>query len=161
MFTSILKTYYQRSTTILTPGQIEEIRHLKNKHSQQNGNHFFEELRKAQSISSENGSEVHTKQPCEVSNKSTPKEVSEVVKDPLGLSPADINMKEKQKKKNKLLKSESILNSNLPKILARGFFQNSLLDVSYELITLIKKDHIESEEFICKSEKLFALNSLH
>ncbi|CAG8825391.1 11530_t:CDS:1, partial [Dentiscutata erythropus] len=84
--TSILKTHYRRGATILTPGQIEEIRHLKNKvpvymivneyhinkddfeRSQQNRNHFFEELRKAQSISSENGSEVHAKQPCEASN---------------------------------------------------------------------------------------------
>src|SRR6266496_4558244 len=77
MFTSILKTHYWRSATVLTSEQIEEIRHLKNKvlvymivkkyhinkncvhdiwndceRSQQNGNHFFEELRKVQSISS-------------------------------------------------------------------------------------------------------------
>ncbi|CAG8501547.1 4706_t:CDS:2 [Cetraspora pellucida] len=91
--------------TILTPGQIEENRHLKNK---QNGNHFFEKLRKAQSISLENGSEVHAKQPCKASDESTPKESSEVVRDSLEPLPADINMQEKQKKKKKLLKSGSI-----------------------------------------------------
>ncbi|RIB03756.1 hypothetical protein C2G38_2224131 [Gigaspora rosea] len=128
--------------------------------SQQNGNHFFEELRKAQSISSENGSEVHAKQPCEASDESTPKESSEVVGDPLGPSPADMNVQEKQKKKKKLLKSGSIQNSNLPKISAGGSCQNFLLDVSYELITSIKKDHIESGESMRESEKLFALNSL-
>ncbi|CAG8755194.1 22243_t:CDS:1 [Dentiscutata erythropus] len=120
MSTSILKTHYWRGATILTPGQIEEIRHLKNKvpvymivneyhinkdcihdiwndseHSQQNGNHFFKELRKAQSISSENGSEVHAKQPCEASDESTPKESSEVVGNSLGPSPADMNVQEK------------------------------------------------------------------
>jgi len=31
MFTSILKTHYQQSATVLTSEQIEEIRHLKNK----------------------------------------------------------------------------------------------------------------------------------
>ena len=31
MSTSILKTYYRRSATVLTSEQIEEIRHLKNK----------------------------------------------------------------------------------------------------------------------------------
>ncbi len=31
MSTSILKTHYWQSATILTPGQIEEIRYLKNK----------------------------------------------------------------------------------------------------------------------------------
>ena len=31
MSTSILKTHYQRSATVLTSEQIEEIRHLKNK----------------------------------------------------------------------------------------------------------------------------------
>ncbi|CAG8520182.1 1210_t:CDS:2 [Dentiscutata heterogama] len=158
MSTSILKTHYWQGATILTSGQIEEIRHFKNKvpvymivnkyhinkdrvhdiwndseRSQQNENHFFEELRKAQSISSENGSEVHAKQPCEASDESTPKESSE---------------------------SGSIRNSNLPKILAGGSCQNSLLDVSYELITSIKKDRIESEESMRESEKLFALNSL-
>src|SRR3954471_20287307 len=77
MSISILKTHYRRGANILTPEQIEEIRHLKNKvpaymivkeyhinkncvydiwndceHFQQNGNHFFEELRKVQFISS-------------------------------------------------------------------------------------------------------------
>src|SRR5262249_32229274 len=77
MSTSILKTHYRRSATILTFEQIEEIRHLKNKvpvymivkeyhinkdcvydiwngceRFQQNGNHFLEELRKVQFISS-------------------------------------------------------------------------------------------------------------
>ncbi|CAG8793360.1 28344_t:CDS:2 [Dentiscutata erythropus] len=118
MSISILKTHYRWGATILTPGQIEEIRHLKNKCSQQNGNHFFEELRKAQSISSENGSEVYAKQPCKASDESTPKESSEVVEDPLGSSPANMNIQEKQKKKKKLLKFGSIRNSNLPKISA-------------------------------------------
>ncbi|CAG8803743.1 5919_t:CDS:1 [Dentiscutata erythropus] len=182
MSTSVLKTHYRRGATILTPEKIEEIRHLKNKvpvymivneyhinkdhvhdiwndseRSQQNGNHFFEELRKLQSISSENGSEVHAKQPCEASDESTSKESSEVVGDPLGPSPANMNVQEKQKKKKKLLKSGSIQNSNLPKISAGGSCQNSLLDVSYELITSIKK---ESEKSMRESEKLFALNSL-
>src|SRR3954453_16695694 len=77
MSTSILKTHYRRSATVLTSEQIEEIRHLKNKvpaymivkeyyinknyvhdiwndceRFQQNGNHFLEELKKVQSISS-------------------------------------------------------------------------------------------------------------
>ncbi|CAG8640973.1 14312_t:CDS:1, partial [Dentiscutata erythropus] len=77
MSISILKTHYRWGATILTPGQIEEIRYLKNKvpvymivneyhinknrvhdiwndceRSQQNRNHFFEELRKVQSVSS-------------------------------------------------------------------------------------------------------------
>ena len=76
MSTSILKTHYRQGANILTPGQIEEIIHLKNKvpvymivkkyhinknrvhdiwndceRSQQNENHFFEELRKVQTIS--------------------------------------------------------------------------------------------------------------
>ncbi|RIA98436.1 hypothetical protein C1645_812689 [Glomus cerebriforme] len=71
-----------RSVTVLTPEQFEEIRHLKNKvpvfmivkeyhinknhvhniwndceHLQQNGNHFLEELKKVQSISSVSPSE--------------------------------------------------------------------------------------------------------
>ncbi|CAG8838980.1 18297_t:CDS:1, partial [Gigaspora margarita] len=77
MSTSILKTHYRRGANVLTSEQIKEIRCLKNKvpaymivkeyhlnknrvhdiwndceHFQQNGNHFFEELRKVQSISS-------------------------------------------------------------------------------------------------------------
>ncbi|GES78251.1 hypothetical protein RCL_jg28455.t1 [Rhizophagus clarus] len=77
MSTSILKIHYRRSATVLTSEQIEEIRYLKNKvlvymivkkyhinknrvhdiwndceRFQQNGNHFFKELRKVQSISS-------------------------------------------------------------------------------------------------------------
>ncbi|CAG8853055.1 11555_t:CDS:1, partial [Gigaspora margarita] len=125
MSTSILKTHYWRGATILTPGEIGEIRYLKNKvpvymivkeyhinkdrvhniwndceHFQQNGNHFYEELRKAQSISSEN--EVHAKPPCKVFDESTPKESSEIVGVPLGPSPAEMNVQEKQKKKKKL-----------------------------------------------------------
>ena len=71
MSTSILKTHYRQSATVLTSEQIEEIRHLKNKvpaymivkeyhinknqvhdiwnsceRYQQNGNHFLEELKK-------------------------------------------------------------------------------------------------------------------
>jgi len=75
MSTSILKTHYRQSATVLTSEQIKEIRHLKNKvpaymivkeyhinknrvhdiwndceRLQQNGNHFLEELKKVQSI---------------------------------------------------------------------------------------------------------------
>ncbi|GES89811.1 hypothetical protein RCL_jg12656.t1 [Rhizophagus clarus] len=82
MSTSILKTHYRRSATVLTSEQIEEIRYLKNKvlvymivkeyhinkdhvhdiwngceRFQQNRNHFFEELRKVQSNSSVPSSE--------------------------------------------------------------------------------------------------------
>ncbi|RIB19690.1 hypothetical protein C2G38_2181165 [Gigaspora rosea] len=184
MSTSILKTHYQQGVNVLTSEQIKEIRCLKNKvpvymivkeyhinknrvhdiwndceRFQQNGNHFYEELRKAQFISSENGSEVHTKQPCEASDESTPKESSEIVGVPLGLLSAEMNVQEKQKNKKKLLKHGSIRNSNLPEILAGGPCQNSLLDVSYDLIASIKKDRIESEESMHKSEKLFGLNT--
>ena len=79
---------------------------------------------------------------------------------PLGLSSAEMNMQEKQKKKKKLLKHGSIRNSNLPEISAEGPCQNSLLDVSYDLIASIKKDHIESDESMRESEKLFASNTL-
>ncbi|RIB22900.1 hypothetical protein C2G38_2172814 [Gigaspora rosea] len=137
MSTSILKTHYRRGANVLTSEQIEEIRCLKNKVPV-----FMIELRKAQSISSENGSEVHAKQPCEASDESTPKESSEIVRVPLGLLSAEMNMQEKQKKKKKQLKHGSIRNSNLFEILAGGPCQNSLLDVSYDLIALIKKDRI-------------------
>ncbi|RIB01142.1 hypothetical protein C2G38_2051118 [Gigaspora rosea] len=74
-------------------------------------------------------------------------------------SSAEMNVQEKQKKKKKLLKSGSIQNSDLSEILAVGPCQNSLLDVSHDLIASIKKDRIESEESMRESEKLFALNS--
>ncbi|CAG8841663.1 45836_t:CDS:1 [Gigaspora margarita] len=185
MSTSILKTYYRRGAKILTAEQIKEIRYLKNKvpvymivkeyhinkdhvhdiwndceRSQQNGNHFYEELRKAQSISSKNDSEVHAKLACEASDESTPKESPEIVEVLLEPPPAEMNVQEKQKMKKKLLKSGSIQNSNLPEILAGGPCQNSLLDISYDLIASIKKDRIESEESMHESEKLFALNTL-
>ncbi|CAG8619748.1 13117_t:CDS:2 [Dentiscutata heterogama] len=127
----------------------------------QNENHFYEKLRKAQTISSENDSEVYAKPPCKVPEKLTSKELSEIIEVFLGLSSAEMNMQEKQKKKKKLLKHGSIQNSNLSKISAEGPCQNSLLDVLYNLIASIKKDHIESEESMRESEKLFALNTLH
>ncbi|CAG8857659.1 43243_t:CDS:1 [Gigaspora margarita] len=71
-----------------------------------------------------------------------------------------MNVQEKQKKKKKLLKSGSIRNSNLSEISAGDPYQNSLLDVLYDLIASIKKDRIESEESMCESKKLFALNTL-
>ncbi|CAG8806000.1 25411_t:CDS:1, partial [Dentiscutata erythropus] len=170
--------------TVLTSEQIGEIRYLKNQvptyiivreyhinknrvydiwndceRLQQNENHSFEELRRAHSISSENDSEVHTKLPCEAPDESTPKESSEIVGVPLKPSSAEMNVQEKQKKKKKLLKSGSIRNSDLPEILAVGPCQNSLLDVSHDLIASIKKDRIESEKSMRESEKLFALNS--
>ncbi|CAG8813155.1 26536_t:CDS:1, partial [Dentiscutata erythropus] len=170
--------------TVLTSEQIEEIRYLKNQVPtyiivkeyhinknriydiwnnceclQQNENYSFEELRRAHSISSENDSEVHAKPPCEAPDELTPKESSEIMRVPLRPSSAEMNLQEKQKKKKKLLKSRSIRNSDLPEILAVGLCQNSLLDVSHDLIASIKKDHIESEKSICESEKLFALNS--
>src|SRR5436190_19549609 len=93
MSTSILKTHYRRSATVLTSEQIEEIRHLKNKvlaymivkeyhinknrvhdiwndceRFQQNGNHFFKELKKVQSISSVPPSENNLPKPATHAN---------------------------------------------------------------------------------------------
>ncbi|RGB28436.1 hypothetical protein C1646_673243 [Rhizophagus diaphanus] len=121
MSTSILKTHYRRSATVLTSEQIKEIRHLKNKvpvymivkeyyinknhvhdiwngceRYQQNGNHFFEELRKVQSISSV--------PPLE--NNLQEKENNHPISGSLELfhETIDMNMQEKQKKKKKLPK---------------------------------------------------------
>ncbi|RIA99213.1 hypothetical protein C1645_811686 [Glomus cerebriforme] len=118
MSISILKTHYQWNATILTPGQIEKIRHLKNKvpaymivkeyhinknhvhniwndfeRSQQNGNYFFEEFRKVQSISSVPPSE----------NNPQDKENNHPISG--SLDPFhEMNAQEKQKKKKKLTK---------------------------------------------------------
>src|SRR6266496_570270 len=116
MSTSILKTHYRRSATVLTSEQIEEIRHLKNKvpaymivkeyhinknhvhdiwndceRFQQNGNHFLKELKKVQSISSVPPSE----------NNPQEKENNHPISgslDPFHES-IEINAQEKQKKK--------------------------------------------------------------
>ena len=124
MSTSILKTHYRRSATILTSEQIEEIRHLKNKvlaymivkeyhinknqvhdiwndceRSQQNGNHFFEELRKVQSISSVPPSENN------LQDKENNRPISGSLRSVLTANPFyEMNMQEKQKKKKKLMK---------------------------------------------------------
>ena len=199
MSASILKTHYRRSATVLTSEQIEEIRHLKNKvlvymivkeyhinkervhdiwngceHFQQNGNHFFEELRKVQSISSVPPSENN---PQEKENNHP---ISGSLDSPIALAldssnlsssaktnpfheSIEINAQEKQKKKKKLPKRflqdqhKSIQSSDLPEILAGGLYQNSALDISHDIFASIKKDRIESEKAI--SEKFLALNS--
>ena len=148
MSTSILKTHYRRSATVLTSEQIEEIRHLKNKvpaymivkeyhinknrvhdiwndceRFQQNGNHFLEELKKVQSISSVPPSE----------NNPQEKENNHPISgslDPFHES-IEINAQEKQKKKKKLPKRslqdqpKSIRSSDLPEISTGGLYQNS------------------------------------
>ena len=145
MSTSILKTHYRRSATILTSEQIEEIRHLKNKvpaymivkeyhinknrvhdiwngceRYQQNGNHFFEELRKVQSISSVPPSENNLQEKENnhpISGSLEP--FHETIK---------MNVQEKQKKKKKLPKRsfqdqlKSIQSSDLPEISAGGLY---------------------------------------
>jgi hypothetical protein len=178
MSTSILKTHYRRSATVLTSEQIEEIRHLKNKvpaymivkeyhinknrvhdiwndceRFQQNGNHFLEELKKVQSISSVPPSE----------NNPQEKENNHPISgslDPFHES-IEINAQEKQKKKKKLPKPplqdqpKSIQSFDLPEISnAGGLYQNSTLDISHDIIALIKKDRTEAEEAIRESEKL-------
>ncbi|GES96439.1 hypothetical protein RCL_jg14468.t1 [Rhizophagus clarus] len=130
-------------------GQIEEIRHLKNKVSvyiivkeyhinkdhvhniwngcerfQQNGNHFFEELRKVQSNSSV-----------------PPSENNHLISGPLDSfrESIEMNAQEKQKKKKKLPKQspqdqpKSIRSSDLPEILTGGLYQNSILDISHDI----------------------------
>jgi hypothetical protein len=185
MSTSILKTHYQQSATILTPGQIKEIRHLKNKvpvymivkeyhinknrvhdiwndceRSQQKGNHFFEELRKIQSISlvppSENNSQ----------DKENNHLISGSLRSTLTADPFhEMNAQEKQKKKKKPMKRtlqdqpKSIQSSDLSEISARGLYQNSTLDISHNIFASIEKDRIESEEAIRESEKLLGRNS--
>ncbi|CAB4397715.1 unnamed protein product [Rhizophagus irregularis] len=179
MSTSILKTHYRRSATILTSEQIEEIRHLKNKvpaymivkkyhinknhvHNiwngcerfQQNGNHFLEKLRKVQSISSVPTSENNLQENNHpISGSLEP--FHETI---------EMNVQEKQKKKKKLPKRslqdqlKSIQSSDLPEISAGGLYQNSALDISQDIFASIKKDRIESEEAIRESEKFLALN---
>ncbi|GES76872.1 hypothetical protein RCL_jg7429.t1 [Rhizophagus clarus] len=113
MSTSILKTHYRRSATVLTSEQIEEIRHLKNK-VLQNGNHFFEELRKVQSNSSV-----------------LPSENNHPISGPLDSfhESIEMNAQEKQKKKKKLPKRllqdqpKSIRSSDLPEILTGVFIK--------------------------------------
>src|ERR1051325_3141575 len=200
MSTSILKTHYRRSATVLTSKQIEEIRHLKNKvpvymivkeyhinknrvhdiwndceRFQQNGNHFLEELRKVQSISSVPPSENN---PQEKENNHP---ISGSLDGPFALTPdssnlsgsartdpsresIEINAQEKQKKKKKLPKRslqdqlKSIQSSDLSEISAGGLYQNSTLDISQDIFASIKKDRIESEKAIRESEKFLALN---
>jgi hypothetical protein len=158
----------------LTSEQIEEIRHLKNKvpvymivkeyhinkdrvhdiwngceRFQQNGNHFFEELRKVQSNSSV-----------------PPSENNHPISGPLDSfhESIEMNAQEKQKKKKKLPKRspqdqpKSIRSSDLPEISTGGLYQNSALDISHDILASIKKDRIESEEAIRESEKLLDLN---
>lgn len=201
MSTSILKTHYRRSATVLTSEQIEEIRHLKNKvpaymivkeyhinknrvhdiwneceRFQQNGNHFLEELKRVQSISSVPPSENN---PQEKENNHP---ISGSLDGPFALAPdssnlsgsartdpfhesIEINAQEKRKKKKKLPKrtlqdqSKSIQSSDLPEISAMGLYQNSTLDISHDIFASIKKDRIKSEEAIRESEKLLARNS--
>ncbi|GES74437.1 hypothetical protein RCL_jg10029.t1 [Rhizophagus clarus] len=201
MSTSILKTHYRRSATVLTSEQIEEIRHLKNKvpvymivkeyhinknrvhdiwndceRFQQNENHFLEELRKVQSISSVPPSENN---PQEKENNHP---ISGSLDGPIALAPdssnlsdsartnpfhesIEINAQEKQKKKKKLPKRtlqdqpKSIQSSDLPEISAGGLYQNSTLDISHNIFASIEKDRIESEEAIRESEKLLGRNS--
>ena len=197
MSTSILKTHYRRSATILTPEQIKEIRHLKNKvpvymivkkyhinknrvhdiwnnceRSQQNENHFFEELRKVKSISSvppsapperskgaENDpQEKENNHPIVGSLKLLDESISRELSSTPSI-PESIEMdgvQEKQKKKKKSSKPKPIQSSDLPEISAGGVYQNSSQGISHELIALIEKDHIESEEAIHESEKLYA-----
>jgi hypothetical protein len=175
MSISILKTHYQRGANILTPEQIEEIRHLKNKvlaymivkeyhinknrvhdiwndceRFQQNGNHFLEELKKVQSISSVPPS------------GNIPQENNPPISGSLDLfhESIEMNAQEKQKKKKKptkrSLQDQSIQSSDLPEISARGFYQNSALGISHDIFASIEKNRIESEEAIRESEKLLA-----
>jgi len=181
MSTSILKTHYRRSATVLTSEQIEEIRHLKNKvpaymivkeyhinknrvhdiwndceRFQQNGNHFLEELKKVQSISSVPPSENNLQE------KENNHPISGSL-DPFHES-IEINAQEKQKKKKKLPKRslqdqpKSIRSSDLPEISTGGFYQNSVPDILHDIFASIEKDRIESEEAIRESEKLLAFN---
>ena len=178
MFTSILKTHYRRSATVLTSEQIEEIRHLKNKvlaymivkeyhinknrvhdiwndceRFQQNGNHFFEELKKVQSISSVPPSE----------NNPQEKENNHPISGSLDPFHESIEINA-QKKKKKLPKRslqdqpKSIRSSDLPEISTGGLYQNSAPDISHDIFASIEKDRIESEEAIRESEKLLAFN---
>ncbi|GBB96894.1 hypothetical protein RclHR1_28660002 [Rhizophagus clarus] len=145
-------------------------------HFQQNENHFLEEFRKVQSISSVPPSENN---PQEKENNHP---ILGSLDSPIALAPdfsnlsgsartnpfhesIKINAQEKQKKKKKLLQRslqdqhKSIQNSDLPEIPSGGLYQNSALDISYDIFASIKKDRIESEEAIRESEKFLALNS--
>ncbi len=154
MSTSILKTHYRRSATVLTSEQIEEIRHLKNKvpaymivkeyhinknrvhdiwndceRFQQNGNHFFEKLKKVQSISSVPPSENNSQEKEKENNHPISGSL-----DPFHES-IEINAQEKQKKKKKLPKRslqdqpKSIRSFDLPKI-STGVFIKTLSQTS-------------------------------
>ncbi|CAG8614281.1 13165_t:CDS:2, partial [Racocetra persica] len=68
-------------------------------------------------------------------------------------------VQEKQKKKKKSSKPKPIQSSDLPEISTEGSCQNSSLDILYDLIASIGKNHIEAEEAICESEKCLAYNS--
>ncbi|RIB20194.1 hypothetical protein C2G38_2179930 [Gigaspora rosea] len=193
MHTSILKTHYWRGANILTPEQIEEIRYLKNKVTayiivkeyhinknrvhdiwnncerfQQNGNHFYEELRKVQTISSVPPSDQEKENnhpivgPLKLLDKSISRESSSPSQTPL--IPESIktlwdHVQGKQKKKKKLSKPKPVQSSDLLEISTKGSCQNSLLDVLYDLIASIRKDRIEEEEAIRESEKYLANNS--
>ncbi|CAG8583300.1 20710_t:CDS:2 [Cetraspora pellucida] len=150
MSTSILKTYYRQGATILTSGQIKEIKYLKNK-IPQNRNHFFKEFRKVQSISLVPPSE---NDPQEKENNYS------IVGSLKSLDESITNeLSKKQKKKKKSSKPKPIQSSDLSEISTEGFCQNSSLDISYDLIASIEKNHIRAEEAIYESEKCLAHNS--
>ncbi|RIB12706.1 hypothetical protein C2G38_2199925 [Gigaspora rosea] len=157
----------QRGATILTSGQIEEIRHLKNKAlvymivnkyhinkdrvndiwndyecSQQNGIHFFEELKKVQFISSVPPLE---NDPHEKENN----------------HPIVESLKSLELITRELSSSSRTLHflSSLRQISTKSSCQNSLLDISYDLIASIETNHIKAKEAIRKSEKHLAHNS--
>ncbi|PKK59223.1 hypothetical protein RhiirC2_795138 [Rhizophagus irregularis] len=79
MVDPFLKTHYRRGATDLTPEQIEEIRHLKNKRSQQSKKYILAEIlstdKKAEhSISDSSPANVvahEPTQPIQVSKKDT------------------------------------------------------------------------------------------
>ncbi|CAG8846173.1 21840_t:CDS:2, partial [Gigaspora margarita] len=134
MSTSILKTHYRRGANVLISEQIKEIRCLKNK---QNGNHFFEELRKVQSISSV----------LALENNLQEKENNHPISETLDQFHESIEMDVQKMQKTK---------KKLPK--RWGLYQNSALDILHGIFASIEKDRIESEKAICESEKLLALN---
>ncbi|RIB22436.1 hypothetical protein C2G38_2174004 [Gigaspora rosea] len=162
----------KQGATILTSGQIEEIRHLKNK-VPQNGNHFFEELRKVQSISSVSSSE---NDPQEKENnhpivgslkslESITRELSSSSRTPsfpefIETSGSLLDrVQKKQKKKKKSSKPKPVQSFDLSEISTKGSCQNSSLDISYDLILSIEKNHIEAKEAIHELEKRLAHNS--
>ncbi|GES94264.1 hypothetical protein RCL_jg14076.t1 [Rhizophagus clarus] len=170
MSTSILKTHYRRSATILTPEQIEEIRYLKNKVPV-----YIIVKEKVQSISSVPPSEnspqgkENNHSPISGSLKSLDESISREISCP-SMTPSFLEsietdgspldrVHEKQKKKKKSSRPKPVQSSNLPEISTEGSYQNSLLDVSYDLIVSIEKNNIEAEEAIHESEKCLARNS--